>query len=101
MTDQCSPCSRPATWSATQIAGLVGILLLAASARFYLLGDQSLWYDESDRVFIASLPVWEIFPTMAEEGLHYTTCPFTSWCRNRLRSRSARRWRDSPRPALG
>ncbi|MBE9509191.1 MAG: glycosyltransferase family 39 protein [Chloroflexi bacterium] len=71
MTDQCSPCSRPATWSATQIAGLVGILLLAASARFYLLGDQSLWYDESDRVFIASLPVWEIFPTMAEEGLHY------------------------------
>lgn len=53
------------------MACLVGILLLATGARLYLLGDQSLWYDESDRVFVASLPVSQIFPTMAEEGLHY------------------------------
>jgi 4-amino-4-deoxy-L-arabinose transferase-like glycosyltransferase len=49
----------------------VAILLVAAGVRFYLLGDQSLWYDESDRVFIASLAPEEIFPAMAEEGLHY------------------------------
>lgn len=71
MVEPHSPGSRAPGWSARQVAGLLAILLLAAGARLYLLGDQSLWYDESDRVFIASLPVLKIFPTMAEEGLHY------------------------------
>ena len=71
MIEPHSPESRAIGWSALQWVWIVGILLLAAVARFYLLGDQSLWYDESDRVFIASLPIRQIFPAMAEEGLHY------------------------------
>ena len=59
--------SKSTAWS----AALVGILLLATGVRFYLLGDQSLWYDETDRVFIASLPLQQLFSTMAEETLGY------------------------------
>jgi mannosyltransferase len=62
---------RRRAWSPAEIACLLVILLLASAARLHMLGDQSLWYDESDRVFIASLPPEEIFPAMAEEGLHY------------------------------
>jgi hypothetical protein len=71
MTESYSPDLRTIGWSALQWVCIIGILLLAAVARFYLLGDQSLWYDESDRVFIASLPIRQVFPTVAEEGLHY------------------------------
>ncbi len=59
------------SWSQAELIGLVLVILLAAAARLYMLGDQSLWYDESDRVFISSLPVDQIFPTMAEEGLQF------------------------------
>ena len=71
MPEQARLADRARPWSRAEIALLVAILLLAAGARFYLLGGQSLWYDESDRAWIASLPAEQIFPTMAEEGLHY------------------------------
>lgn len=56
-------------WKSWQAPALLAILLLAFVLRVYQLGAQSLWYDESDRVFVASLPLGQLFHTMAEEGL--------------------------------
>jgi mannosyltransferase len=58
-------------WLPSQFAALLIILLLAGATRIVYLGDQSLWYDEADRVFISSLPLDRLFSTMAEETLGY------------------------------
>jgi 4-amino-4-deoxy-L-arabinose transferase-like glycosyltransferase len=62
---------RLGAWSSGQSAALLIILLLATATRMFGLGDQSLWYDEADRIFIASLPLRHLFHTMAEETLGY------------------------------
>jgi 4-amino-4-deoxy-L-arabinose transferase-like glycosyltransferase len=58
-------------WSRGQLMVWIAILWLASAVRLFGLGDQSLWYDESDRIFIASLPLDQLFPAMAQETLSY------------------------------
>jgi uncharacterized membrane protein len=58
-------------WSRSQTIALLGILLLASAIRIIGLEDQSLWYDESARVFIASLPLQDLFTAMAQETPAY------------------------------
>lgn len=51
----------------TFLLGAVGVLLLAAAARFYNLGASSLWYDEGFSAFVASEPLPELIAHTARD----------------------------------
>jgi mannosyltransferase len=68
-TSGAKPSGHVGPWSQHQFIALTLVLLVAASLRILGLSDQSLWYDESARVYVASLPLRDLFHILTAMGL--------------------------------
>jgi mannosyltransferase len=64
--------TNQAPFTRQQILMLLGLIVLACVLRFYQLGRESLWFDESLSALFATQPLGLSIRSMLEEGLHHS-----------------------------